>query len=223
MSIEARKIRLIMQLRREGITDTEVLSALERVPREAFIDKSFMDKAYENTALPIGKGQTISQPYVVAYMTHELQVDKTHRVLEIGTGSGYQASILCHLARRVYTIERHAELQEEATQKFEQLKIRNITYKTGDGFKGWKEAAPFDRIIVTASAQGGIPQDLLDQLSPEGGIMIVPVRLNPTTERLIKVTNNHGDYTTQEMIDVRFVPLVSEETDLVNPAEAAHA
>ena len=138
MSLQARKIRLIMSLRRAGITDTRVLAALERIPRENFVLPHFHDQAYEDQALPIAQGQTISQPQIVALMTEALQVEKTHKVLEIGTGSGYQAAVLSRLARRVYTIERFASLLKEAEARFHDLRIHNITSKTADGAKGWK-------------------------------------------------------------------------------------
>ena len=170
MSLLARKIRLIMKLRRCGITDTAVLSAIERVPREVFIPPMFHDQAYEDTALPIGCHQTISQPLVVASMTQELKVNDRHKVLEIGTGSGYQAAILAKLCRRVYSIERHKPLLMMAEQRFNELRVRNLTCKAADGMKGWIEQAPFDRIIVTAAASLEPPQALLDQLSIGVGI-----------------------------------------------------
>ena len=161
MTILARKIRLIMKLRKSGITDTGVLGAIERVPREVFIPTYFHDQAYEDIALPIGRGQTISQPLVVASMTQELQVNDRHKVLEIGTGSGYQAAILAKLCRRVYSIERHRPLLALAESRLNELKIRNITCKAADGMKGWIEQAPFDRIIVTAAAGDEAPPALL--------------------------------------------------------------
>ena len=156
MSEPANKIRLLMELRRAGITDTDVLSAIERVPREVFIPEAFQDRAYEDTALPIARGQTISQPYVVAYMTAALQVTKRMRVLEIGTGSGYQAAVLSHLARRVFTIERQRDLLIEAEKLFERLRLTNITVRYGDGFKGWPEAAPFDATRRDPGSERGL-------------------------------------------------------------------
>ncbi|MEX2200976.1 MAG: protein-L-isoaspartate(D-aspartate) O-methyltransferase, partial [Dongiaceae bacterium] len=152
MSLAARKIRLIMKLRRSGITNTAVLAAIERVPREAFVPQPFLDQAYEDRALPIGHGQTLSQPQVVAIMTQALDVKPTHRVLEIGTGSGYQAAVLSLLAQEVYTIERYAALLEEALKRIGELGLRNIRARVGDGNDGWPEAAPFDRIMLTAAA-----------------------------------------------------------------------
>ena len=147
MTLEARKIRLVMELRQQGVTDQAVLSAVERIPREVFIPDSFRDQAYENTALPIGQGQTISQPAVVGYMTQALEIGSRMKVLEIGTGCGYQAAVLSKLCRRVYSIERYRELLRDADKRFTALRIGNVTTQWGDGMKGWPEQAPFDRII----------------------------------------------------------------------------
>src|SRR4029079_2508821 len=160
------QIGLIMQLRRRGIRDNAVLRAIERVPRELFVDEAFADHAYQDIALPIDCGQTISQPYVVALMTERLQLDERHKVLEIGTGSGYQTAILARLSRRVFSVERHRELMAEAGLRFEQLSLPNIACRFGDGSKGWPEQAPFDRIIVTA-APAEIPMALVEQLTPD--------------------------------------------------------
>jgi protein-L-isoaspartate(D-aspartate) O-methyltransferase len=205
----ARSIRLLMTLRRNGVTDTNVLSAIERIPREYFVPDSFHDKAYEDTALPIGHGQTISQPLVVAMMTQELELTNRHTVLEIGTGSGYQTAILSQLCRRVYTIERLKPLFLLAQSRFNEMKIRNITTLCGDGYKGWPSAAPFDRIIVTAAASQESPPALIEQLAV-GGIMILPVRLNALKEQLVKVIKTEEGITQKPIMDVRFVPLVSE-------------
>lgn len=201
------KIRLLMKLRREGITDTRVLSAMEHVPREQFIDPRFMDQAYEDTALPIDAGQTISQPSVVAWMTWALQVDDRMKVLEIGTGSGYQAAVLAKLCRRVYSIERHKELLKTAEARFSALRLTNITTRAGDGTKGWPEVAPFDRIIVTASA-GEVPSALLAQLSI-GGVMVTPVGEQGGEQILLRIERTAEGYSTQHLMNVRFVPLVS--------------
>ena len=147
-----RKLRLLMELRRAGIGDARVLGAIEKTPRERFVPPAFADQAYENVALPIDHGQTVSQPYVVALMTEKLEVGARHNVLEIGTGSGYQTAILARLARRVFSIERHRELLQEAEARLEALRLRNIVYRFGDGTKGWPEQAPYDRVIVTAAA-----------------------------------------------------------------------
>jgi protein-L-isoaspartate(D-aspartate) O-methyltransferase len=210
MNDAARAIRLLMNLRRNGVTDTNVLSVIERVPREYFVPQNFNDKAYEDTALPIGHGQTISQPLVVAMMTQELELNNRHTVLEIGTGSGYQAAILAQLCRRVYSIERLKPLHDMAMARFDEMKIRNITAVVGDGYKGMPNAAPFDRIILTCGASQEPPPALLDQLAPEG-IMILPVRLNALKEQLVKIRKSAtGEITQQTIMDVRFVPLVSE-------------
>ena len=206
MSLQARKIRLIMSLRRAGITDTRVLAAIERIPRENFVLPHFHDQAYEDQALPIAQGQTISQPQIVALMTEALQVEKTHKVLEIGTGSGYQAAVLSRLARRVYTIERFASLLKEAEARFHELRIHNITSKVADGAKGWKEQAPFNRIIVTAAADT-VPQVLIDQLA-EGGIMVVPVGAERGDQVLLRLTKTPDGLCQEILTEVRFVPLV---------------
>ncbi|MDX2224211.1 MAG: protein-L-isoaspartate(D-aspartate) O-methyltransferase, partial [Rhodospirillaceae bacterium] len=145
MSQDTRKIRLIMDLRNQGVTDTRVLAAIERTPRETFVEEQFLDQAYANQALPITCGQTISQPLVVGLMTQALDVGDRHKVLEVGTGSGYQAAVLSKLARRVYTIERHRDLLAKAEQRFKALNLHNVTTMVGDGYKGWPAQAPFDR------------------------------------------------------------------------------
>lgn len=203
------KIRLLMKLRREGVTDTRVLSAIESVPREIFVDERFRDQAYEDTALPIDSGQTISQPTVVAWMTWALQVGERMKVLEIGTGSGYQAAVLSKLCRRLYTIERHKDLLKQAEKRFEQLRLRNVTTRAGDGSKGWKEVAPFDRIIVTAAA-GEVPKALLEQLAV-GGVMVVPVGEQGGEQILLRIERTEDGFHTQHLMNVRFVPLVGEK------------
>lgn len=207
MSLMARKIRLIMKLRKSGITDTSVLAAIERVPREAFIPPMFHDQAYEDTALPIDCGQTISQPLVVSYMTQELRVNDRHKVLEIGTGSGYQTCILSKLCRRVYSIERHKPLLAGAERMFSQLHVRNVTFKAADGMLGWKEQAPFDRIIVTAAAQGDAPPALLEQLSI-GGILIIPMGADKASQFIFRVTRTETGFDYEQLMPVRFVPLL---------------
>ncbi|TDQ77586.1 protein-L-isoaspartate(D-aspartate) O-methyltransferase [Dongia mobilis] len=208
MSLHARKIRMIMNLRRAGLTDGAVLNAIERVPRELFVLDHFHDQAYEDQALPISHGQTISQPQIVAMMTEALEVRKNHKVLEIGTGSGYQAAVLSKLCRRVYTIERYKSLLAEAEQRFHHLRLHNITSRCGDGSKGWPEQAPFDRIIVTAAA-AEIPQTLADQLAI-GGIMVIPVGPERGEQVLVKlVKNEDGSLASKIIADVRFVPLVA--------------
>ena len=202
----ARKIRLLMQLRRAGIGDTHVLSAIERIPREAFVPKAFQDQAYENMALPIGHGQTLSQPAVVAAMTQALQVNRRIKVLEVGTGSGYQAAVLSRLCRRLYTVERHKELQAEAERRFHNLRLHNITVRVGDGANGWPEQAPFSRIIVTAAAEQ-VPGALVDQLAPDG-IMVIPVGRTGAAQDLLRLTRGADGIGEEHMGPVRFVPLV---------------
>ena len=205
---ETNKISLIMELRKQGIRSNDVLSAVERVPRDEFISTAFKAQAYDNHPLPIECGQTISQPFVVAYMTEQLRVGDRMKVLEIGTGSGYQAAILSHLCRRVYTIERYRTLMRDAVNRLEGIRIHNVTAMVGDGVKGWPEQAPFDRIIVTAAAEA-IPLNLLEQLKV-GGIMIVPVD-NPQRrgeQKLLRLTRTDLGFDQEDLLDVRFVPLV---------------
>lgn len=206
--LEAGKIRLVMALRRQGIRDASVLAAIERVPREVFVTGSFKDQAYDDHALPIECGQTISQPYIVAFMTEKLEVGDRMKVLEVGTGSGYQAAVLSQLCRRVYTIERYRTLLDDAVKRFAILGFHNVTAKVGDGEKGWPEQAPFDRIIVTAAAPE-IPMGLLEQLKI-GGIMVVPVDVDGgrSGQMLVRLTREETRITTEDLLPVRFVPLV---------------
>jgi len=209
MTLEESKIRLIMELRREGISDAAVLGAIERIPREIFIPSPIRTFAYDNRALPIGAGQTISQPYVVAYMTQALQLNDRCKVLEIGTGSGYQTAILAKLARRVYSIERHKSLTEEASERFRQLDLHTISTRVGDGSKGWPEQAPFDRIIVTAASED-VPEQLLEQLAV-GGIMVVPIGPQDETQHIFRFTRTEAGIEPERMLPVRFVPLIESE------------
>jgi protein-L-isoaspartate(D-aspartate) O-methyltransferase len=195
-----------MSLRRAGITQTEVLAAIERVPREMFLPPSFHDQAYEDQALPIGQGQTISQPQIVATMTEGLSVGKSQKVLEIGTGSGYQTAVLAHLSRRVYTIERFRSLSRAAEERLQALRMHNVTYRVGDGHKGWPEQAPFERIIVTAAA-AEMPQALVDQLAPDG-VMVIPIGAESGEQILVRVAKIAGEIACMHLGDVRFVPLV---------------
>ena len=216
MSTESRKIRLIMDLRNAGVTDTRVLSAVERIPREHFVEEAFLDQAYANQALPINCGQTISQPQVVALMTQALETGDRQKVLEVGTGSGYQAAILAKLVRRVYTIERYRDLLAAAERRFQTLGLHNITTMVGDGYKGWGAQAPFDRILVTAAARV-VPPELVEQLSDEGGIMVLPVgeAAAPTglNQEVIRVRKDGKQFTTERLFPVRFVPLVQGVPD----------
>lgn len=202
-------LRLIMQLRSSGVRDSAVLSAMEHVPRELFISSTFGHRAYDDTALPIECGQTISQPAIVGLMTQALELNDRHRVLEIGTGSGYQAAVLSKIVRMVYTIERHRELYQISGARFDQLRCRNIMRQCADGALGWPEAAPFDRILLTAAASE-IPPHLREQLNPEGGMMILPVGEESNRQTLIKLVRQGEEYTETALMPVRFVPLVSE-------------
>jgi protein-L-isoaspartate(D-aspartate) O-methyltransferase len=212
------KIRLLMELRRSGVSDTRVLAAMENVPREIFCLPQFRDRAYEDTALPIEHGQTLSQPSVVGLMTQALEPGKRMKVLEVGTGSGYQAAVLSPLARRVYTIERHKPLLDEAERRFRELRLHNVVTRCGDGWKGWPEQAPFDRIIVTA-APAEVPPALLDQLAV-GGIMVVPVGREKSTQRLLKLVRTADGATSEDILPVRFVPMVAGMPDDAAPFPA---
>ncbi len=207
MTPASRTIRLILDLRREGVADTRVLAAIERVPREMFLPAAFRDQAYEDVALPIGHGQTVSQPSVVARMTQALEVPERGKVLEIGTGSGYQTAVLARLSRRVYTIERHQPLLAEAEKRLEQLRLRNVTTRCGDGSHGWPTQAPFDRILVTCAAPVA-PEILAGQLA-DGGVMVVPVGDIGRDQRIMRVRRMGDGFTVDQLWTVRFVPLVS--------------
>jgi protein-L-isoaspartate(D-aspartate) O-methyltransferase len=200
------QIGLIMQLRRRGIRDAKVLRAIEAVPREMFVDEAFTDHAYHDIALPIDCGQTISQPFVVAFMTEKLALEPSHKVLEVGTGSGYQAAVLARLCRRVYTVERWRELQKLAEARLADLKITNVTTIIGDGWLGWPPQAPFDRIIVTAAAVDA-PAALLDQLK-EGGRMIIPLGENRDSQYLVQIDKTEEGLVETPLLPVRFVPMV---------------
>jgi len=205
---DSRKIRLIMDLRNSGVTNTNVLSAMERIPRERFVEESLLDQAWANRALPISCGQTISQPLVVGLMTQALDLTDRHKVLEIGTGSGYQAAILSRLCRRVYTIERHKDLLHVAEMRFAEMGLHNITTQAGDGWQGWPRQAPFDRILITAAAPV-VPQELVAQLSDDGGVMVLPVGDAGATDQIVvRVTKSGRDIQSEQMFPVRFVPLV---------------
>jgi protein-L-isoaspartate(D-aspartate) O-methyltransferase len=213
-------VRLLMELRGLGITDARVLGAMERVPRDAFVPAAFRDQAWENVALPIGQAQTISQPLVVALMTQALEVGERHKVLEIGTGSGYQAAILAKLCRRVFTIERHRALLREAEKRFAELKLHNVTTRFGDGSKGWPEQAPFDRIMVTAAAPA-VPQVLIDSLT-EGGILVAPVGEERRDQQLLRIHRTKDGIVTEDLGPVRFVPLVEGLPRAAKPGEKRH-
>ncbi len=201
-----RIMRFLYAIRSRGVTDARVLGAMEAIDRGAFVKGIFADRAYEDMPLPIACGQTISQPSVVGLMTQALQVGPRDKVLEVGTGSGYQAAILSKLARRVYTVDRHRNLVRDAVEVFKALDLTNIIALTADGSFGLPEQAPFDRIIVTAAAEDP-PGPLLAQLRI-GGIMVLPVGQSDTVQSLIKVTRAEQGYDYEELRPVRFVPLL---------------
>ncbi|SFN10448.1 protein-L-isoaspartate(D-aspartate) O-methyltransferase [Izhakiella capsodis] len=195
---------LLGLLRQQGISDERLLHAIETVPREKFVDEAFELKAWDNTALPIGSGQTISQPYMVARMTALLELAPTARVLEIGTGSGYQTAILAHLVDRVFSVERIKGLQWQAKRRLKQLDLHNISTRHGDGWKGWPSRGPFDAIIVTA-APPEIPCALMAQLKDDG-IMVLPV--GESQQMLKRIRRRGDDYVIDTIEPVRFVPLI---------------
>jgi len=200
------RMEFLLTLRRRGIADQAVLRAMDEVPREQFVAYETAGRAYADQALPIACGQTISQPYVVAYMTEQLHVRPHHRVLEVGTGSGYQAAILSRLAREVVSIERYRTLADEAREKLRALGYDNVEVVVGDGLAGVPGEAPFDRIIVTAAAEN-VPQALLDQLA-DGGIMVLPVGAQAGAQHIIKLTKSQTGVARDNLIAVRFVPLL---------------
>ena len=205
---DPRMIQLVMSLRGGGVTDATVMGALERTPRHLFVPDRFGDQAYDDRALPIDCGQTISQPLIVALMTQALKLDDRCKVLEIGTGSGYQAAVLSRLARRVYTVERYRTLAKEAEARFDALRLTNIVTRIGDGTAGWPEQAPFDRIILTASAPQR-PDAIPEQLKPDG-IAVAPVDRGP--KQVLVRYHREGDTIVEtDIMDVRFVPLVKGE------------
>ena len=201
--LDVRKIRLILELRESGISNAEVLSAIEKIPREKFISEAYRNQAYENIALPIENNQTISQPYVVARMTELLDVKSNHKVLEIGTGSGYQCAVLSILARRVYTIERIKNLHVAANNIFEKLKLTNIVSKYDDGNNGWIEQIPFDRIIFTAASKK-INNEIFSHIENEG-IIVCPIVKN-NKQILVKYIKQNNKIISEEYDDVLFVP-----------------
>jgi protein-L-isoaspartate(D-aspartate) O-methyltransferase len=204
---DVERMEFQLALRRRGISDQAVLREMEEVPRESFVAPGFTDSAYADQALPIDCGQTISQPFVVAYMTEQLEVGPQHRILEIGTGSGYQAAVLSRLAREVVTIERYRTLADTARERLQALGYTNVTVRLGDGMAGARDLAPFDRIMVTAAAED-IPDALVAQLTA-GGKMVLPVGPRHDAQYLVKLTKQaDGELTREELIAVRFVPLL---------------
>ena len=201
------KAQLIMTLRGMGIVDADVLSAIEQVPREMFVARALQAHAYENASLPIAMDQTISQPYIVAIMSAALQLTGSERVLEIGTGSGYQSAILSFLCRRVYSIERLRPLLVDADNRLREIRVTNVTTRLGDGVRGWPEAAPFDRIILTC-APPVIPDMLLNQLKI-GGIMVAPVGRD-RNQQLVTIRRSEAGFEEATLLPVKFVPLVED-------------
>lgn len=200
------RMEFLLGLRRRGISNSAVLRAMDEVPREHFVEKEFFETAYADQALPIACGQTISQPYVVAYMTEQLELRPHHRVLEVGTGSGYQAAILSRLAGEVITIERYRNLADTARRRLAELGYDNVTVLVGDGLAGVPAHAPYDRIVVTAAAER-IPEALPRQLA-EGGIMVLPLGPHGGAQRLVKLTKRNEKLAREDLIWVRFVPLL---------------
>jgi protein-L-isoaspartate(D-aspartate) O-methyltransferase len=200
------RMQFLLALRKRGISNAAVLRAMDQVPREHFVESGFVDSAYADQALPIACGQTISQPYVVAYMTEQLAVEPHHRVLEVGTGSGYQAAVLSRLAREVISVERYRTLAESARIRLSTLGYDNIEVQVGDGLAGVPERAPFDRIMVTAAAET-IPEPLIAQLA-DGGIMVLPLGPHNGSQRLVKLMKTPAGVSQEDLIGVRFVPLL---------------
>jgi protein-L-isoaspartate(D-aspartate) O-methyltransferase len=202
----AERMEFQLSLRRRGISSREVLRAMDVVPREQFVLPNYVETAYADQAMPISCGQTISQPYVVAYMTEQLDVRRDHRVLEIGTGSGYQAAVLSQLAGEVYSVERYRTLADRARETLGRLSYTNVTVVAGDGLSGLPAHAPYDRIIVTAAAEA-VPQTLIDELA-EGGVMVLPLGEHSGPQRIVRLTRHKEGVAIQELIWVRFVPLL---------------
>lgn len=205
-SAETRLARLILALRSQGVSDPAVLGAIETTPRDMFTPDLFQERAWEDQALPIACGQTISQPFIVGLMTQALNLEPRSRVLEIGTGSGYQTTVLSKIARLVYTVERYRTLMADAEARFKTLGLTNVITRFGDGGLGWPEQAPFDRILVTAAAPDE-PKALLSQLKPTG-ILVAPIGKGPVQVLKRYEGDGHGGFRIDEMTEVRFVPLL---------------
>ena len=202
-----RRAKLVLGLRSGGVTEPTVLNAIEAIQRDLFVPQLFKERAWEDSALPIACGQTISQPLIVGLMTQALQLKPRHRVLEIGTGSGYQTAVLARLARYVYTVERYRTLLGEAEARLKALHVQNVISRFGDGHEGWPEQAPFDRVLVTA-APAEEPRRLLEQLKP-GGVLVAPVGRGPVQSLLRYVGDGKGAFVKEALGEVRFVPLLS--------------
>ena len=202
--VQRREEMVKTQIEKRGIKDAATLAALRKTPRHLFVPKSIIDEAYDDRPLPIGYGQTISQPYIVAYMTEIVKPKADHRVLEVGTGSGYQAAVLSEIVKEVYTIEIVDSLGSQVQNRLRKLNYKKVTAKTGDGYYGWKEKSPFDAIVVTAAAEH-IPPPLIEQLK-EGGRMIIPVGSPFMVQQLMLVEKKAGKTRTTSLMPVRFVP-----------------
>jgi protein-L-isoaspartate(D-aspartate) O-methyltransferase len=203
---EVQRARLILSLRSQGVTDAKVLDALEKTPRELFVPNLFQERTWEDSALPIACGQTISQPFIVGLMTQALRIEPRSRVLEIGTGSGYQTAVLSRLARYVYTVERYRTLMGEAEKRFRHLGLLNVITRFGDGAEGWPEQAPFDRILVTAAAPDE-PKALLQQLKPRG-TLVAPIGRGAVQTLKRYTGDGQGGFSIETLCEVRFVPLL---------------
>lgn len=204
---DVRIIQLLMELRRQGITDTDILSVIETTPRELFVPEIFADRAYDNVALPIDDGQSISQPFIVGYMTQALELKPTHRILEVGTGTGYQTAVLAKLAKRVYSIERIAALADAAEERLKKLLIFNTDIRVSDGTRGWPGQAPFDRIIVSAAAREKPPAELLNQLQIKGS-MVIPIDRGVDGQVLVRIRRTAQGFQSTDLLPVKFVPLL---------------
>ena len=207
--VAEKRQHLIEDLRTAGIHDEKVLQAMAEIPREQFLDRTFAGRAYEDSALPIGEGQTISQPFTVAFQTQILDLKPNEKVLEIGTGSGYQTAILAHLGLKIFTIERHIALLETARKRLEALGFDRVLSRAGDGTRGWPEYAPFDAILVTAGAPD-VPESLTKQLSPNGGRMVIPVG-DKQRQRMYLIRRDGEELSGEELSDFSFVPLIGKE------------
>jgi protein-L-isoaspartate(D-aspartate) O-methyltransferase len=203
---DERLAKLVLSLREQGVSDPATLTAIEQTPRDLFTEELFKERSFEDQALPIACGQTISQPFIVGLMTQALTLEPRSRVLEIGTGSGYQTAILSRLARLVYTVERYRTLMQDAEQRFRDLGLTNIITRFGDGGEGWPEQAPFDRIIVTAAAPGE-PRKLLQQLKPNG-VLVAPIGRGSVQSLKRYVGDGEGGFKIEMLCEVRFVPLL---------------
>ena len=202
--------QLIFELEIEGIKDEKILSAIRKVPRELFVEQHLIKDAYQNNALPTVCGQTISQPYIVAYMISYLNLKTTDKILEIGTGTGWQTAILSHLCKEVFTIERFNVLLNKAKENIAKLNIKNVHYKLGNGIKGWKQNFLFDAIIISATSEV-VPEELLKNLK-SNGLLIMPKKYNTGNQRLLLIKKNQNHFYKEELLDVKFVPLLNEDS-----------